>query len=122
MPLAVPSGCSRTRRPQNFLSPACPVAAAPAAGSAPAGVSGDTSPTGLPRPTMAASPRCRCIGVHALWRYRVTVSTGPQKAATAYCPMRRFHGVSGVLADRACTMSQIIVSELKSCSCGHTMP
>ena len=50
MPPAVPSGCSRTSRPKNFLSPAWPAAApaAPAAGSATAGVSGDTSPMGFP--------------------------------------------------------------------------
>ena len=54
-----PSGCSRTRRAQNFLSPAC--RAAPATGSALGGANRDTSPTGLPRPTMAASPRCRCM-------------------------------------------------------------
>ena len=29
---AVPSGCSRIRREQNFLSPACPAATAPSAG------------------------------------------------------------------------------------------
>ena len=47
MPPAVPSGCSRTSRPKNLLSPACPAASAP--GSVTAGVNCDTSPIGFPR-------------------------------------------------------------------------
>ena len=59
MPPAVPSGCSRTSRPKNFLSPACPAATAPAAGSATVGVNCDTSPIGATHPNIAASRRTR---------------------------------------------------------------
>ena len=57
MPPAVPSGCSRTSRAKNLLSPACP--AATAAGSATAGVNCDTSPIGATHPNIAASRRTR---------------------------------------------------------------
>ena len=59
MPPAVPSGCSRTSRAKNFLSPACPAATVPPAGSAMAGVNWDTSPIGPTHPNIAASRRTR---------------------------------------------------------------
>ena len=63
MPPAVPSGCSRTSRPKNPLSPARaaagPAAAVPPAGSAPVGVNCDTSPIGPTHPKIAAARRTR---------------------------------------------------------------
>ena len=59
MPPAVPRGCSRTSRAKNLLSPACPAATAPAAGSATAGVNWDTSAIGPTHPEIAASRRSR---------------------------------------------------------------
>ena len=59
MPPAVPSGCSRTSRAKNLLSPACPAATAPAPGSAAVGVNCDTSAIGPTHSNIAASRRTR---------------------------------------------------------------